>query len=83
MLVMFVASSSATAMSSEPEAEEMWEYRWENSSDAEIHGPFTSQQMLDWTNENYFPDGVFVRKTSAAPDGAFYTSRRIDFELYV
>ena len=86
-LCMFVkciaASSSGTALSSEPVEEEMWEYKWEDKSDAEIHGPFSSLQMLEWTNENYFPDGVLVRKTSTAPDGPFYSSRRIDFELYV
>ena len=26
----------------------MWEYKWENTDEAELHGPFTSQQMLDW-----------------------------------
>jgi len=77
-----VASSSGVDLSSEP-TEEMWEYKWENRDDAEIHGPFSSSQMLEWTNEDYFPGGVFVRKTLAAPDGAFYSSRRIDFELYV
>jgi CD2 antigen cytoplasmic tail-binding protein 2 len=61
----------------------MWEYKWENTDDAELHGPFTSSQMLEWTNENYFPDGVFVRKTSTAPDGLFYSSKRMDFELYI
>jgi len=81
--VFTAASSSVSGMSSEPVDEEMWEYKWEDSSDAEIHGPFTSLQMLEWTEDNYFPDGVFVRKTSTAPDGAFYSSRRIDFELYV
>ena len=77
-----VASSSGAGPSSEP-SDEMWEYRWEDKNDAEVHGPFTSSQMLEWTNENYFPGGVFVRKTSSAPDGAFYSSRRIDFELYL
>lgn len=81
-LIFVAAASSDAGLSSEP-AEEMWEYKWEDKSDAEIHGPFTSLQMLEWTEENYFPDGVFVRKTSSAPDGAFYSSRRIDFELYV
>jgi len=70
------------ALSSDP-VEETWEYKWENKRDAVVHGPFSSLQMLEWTNENYFPDGVFVRKASTAPDGAFYSSRRIDFELYV
>jgi len=84
VFVKFIAESltSGTALSSEP-VEEMWEYKWEDKSDAEIHGPFSSLQMLEWTNENYFPDGVLVRKVSTAPDGAFYSSRRIDFELYV
>jgi len=77
-----VSSSSSVGLSSEP-VQETWEYKWEDTSDAEIHGPFSSQQMLDWTRDNYFPDGVFVRKTSSAPDGAFYSSRRIDFEMYV
>ena len=26
----------------------MWEYKWENTDEAELHGPFTSQQMLEW-----------------------------------
>jgi len=83
MLLCVTASSSCSVgLSSEP-VEEMWEYKWEDVTDAEIHGPFTSLQMLEWTEENYFPDGVFVRKTSSAPDGAFYSSRRIDFELYM
>ena len=25
-----------------------WEYRWENKDEAELHGPFTSTQMLEW-----------------------------------
>ncbi len=29
----------------------MWEYKWENKEGAEIHGPFTSQQMLDWVSD--------------------------------
>ena len=29
----------------------MWEYKWENKEEAEVHGPFTSQQMMEWVNE--------------------------------
>jgi len=29
----------------------MWEYKWENKEEAELHGPFSSQQMLEWVNE--------------------------------
>ncbi|KAK6190714.1 hypothetical protein SNE40_002517 [Patella caerulea] len=57
-----------------------WEYKWENKETATIHGPFTSSQMLTWTEENFFPDGVFVRKVDGG--GEFYTSKRIDFDLY-
>lgn len=60
--------------------EVMWEYKWENEDKEEIHGPYTSQQMCDWTEEDYFPDGVLVRKVGA--EGQFYNSKRIDFELY-
>lgn len=31
----------------------MWEYKWENKEDAEVHGPFTSTQMSEWV-ENRF-----------------------------
>ena len=30
---------------------------------------------------SYFPDGVWVRKANV-PDAAFYSSKRIDFDLY-
>ena len=31
---------------------------------------------------SYFPDGVWVRKANI-PDAAFYSSKRIDFDLYL
>lgn len=61
-------------------AEVQWEYKWENSDNAEILGPFTSSDMQQWVDEDKFPQGVFVRKVGSDQD--FYTSRRIDFELY-
>ncbi|ESO96291.1 hypothetical protein LOTGIDRAFT_144141 [Lottia gigantea] len=57
-----------------------WEYKWENKDSESIHGPFTSAQMLQWTEEDYFPNGVFVRKVKSG--GEFYSSKRIDFDLY-
>ena len=71
----------------------MWEYKWENTGDAELYGPFTSAQMQvslpefcplflqTWVSEGYFPDGVYCRKLDP-PGGQFYNSKRIDFELY-
>ena len=31
----------------------MWEYKWDNTDDAEIHGPFTSVQMTEWVKNRY------------------------------
>ncbi|XP_068940798.1 CD2 antigen cytoplasmic tail-binding protein 2 [Petaurus breviceps papuanus] len=62
-------------------ADVMWEYKWENTSDAELYGPFTSAQMQAWADEGYFPDGVYCRKLDP-PEGQFYNSKRIDFGLY-
>lgn len=62
-----------------------WQYKWDDSKNAEIFGPFTSSEMLDWTEQGYFKDGVLVRKLAdknEEPEGQFYTSKRIDFELY-
>ncbi|XP_004773950.1 CD2 antigen cytoplasmic tail-binding protein 2 [Mustela nigripes] len=59
----------------------MWEYKWENTGDAELYGPFTSSQMQTWVNGGYFADGVYCRKLDP-PGGQFYNSKRIDFDLY-
>lgn len=73
-------NSSEKEESDDKSDEVMWLYKWENTDDAEIHGPYSSSQMLQWTEENYFPDGVFCKKANA--DGQFYSSKRIDFDLY-
>ncbi len=31
--------------------EVMWEYKWNDSEEGELHGPFTSSQMLQWVEE--------------------------------
>lgn len=59
----------------------MWEYKWTNSEDAEIFGPYSSDQMDEWSKAEFFKDGVWVRRTDKQ-DSQFYTSKRIDFELY-
>lgn len=58
----------------------LWEYKWKQD-DTEIHGPFTTEQMQQWVDENYFKTGVFVRKVGEGTN--FYSSNRIDFELYL
>lgn len=56
-----------------------WEFKWSQETD-EIQGPFTTEQMHKWHNEGYFKSGVMVRKCGTTP---FYTSNRIDFDLYM
>lgn len=58
----------------------MWEFKWK-LSDEKIHGPYTTAQMIKWSKENYFKDGIMVRKCGEN-DSRFYNSNRIDFELY-
>ena len=45
-------SSSSAGAGSAPQLDEVsWEYKWENTDEAEVHGPFTSKQMTDWVEE--------------------------------
>ncbi|PAA79451.1 hypothetical protein BOX15_Mlig019670g3 [Macrostomum lignano] len=64
-----------------------WYYRVSDDPNAELMGPFSSQRMLEWAeSDTGWPGGhrtVFVRKRDAAPDAPFYSSTRIDFDLYV
>jgi CD2 antigen cytoplasmic tail-binding protein 2 len=61
----------------------MWEFKWEDTPTAKIYGPHSSSEMSAWTSGDYFKDGVWVRKVSSTSDsGNFYTSKRIDFDLY-
>jgi CD2 antigen cytoplasmic tail-binding protein 2 len=71
---------ASTASIEDPNDEIKWEFKWENNDDAPIHGPHSSAEMKAWDEEGYFKDGVFVRKHKQP--GEFYTSKRIDFDLY-
>ncbi|KAK9507392.1 hypothetical protein O3M35_007257 [Rhynocoris fuscipes] len=57
----------------------MWEYKTDENSE-EIKGPFTSQQMDKWAQSGHFGKGVLVRKCGT---DVFYTSNRMDFDLYI
>ena len=59
--------------------EVMWEYKWTDKDDEELHGPFNSSQMLAWSEDGFFKSGVLCRKVKQG--GQFYNSSRIDFEL--
>ncbi len=60
-----------------------WIYKKENTDDAEINGPFTSDQMLQKSLNNEFTEkGVWCRKVNESSTSDFYNSKRIDFDLY-
>lgn len=57
----------------------MWEYK-EKEGSKEINGPYSTEQMAKWSGTGKFKSGVLVRKCGTEQ---FYTSNRIDFELYL
>ena len=58
----------------------MWEIKWQQDS-SEVDGPYTTEQMLKWSNEGRFRKGAWVKKCGENTN--FYTVSRIDFELYI
>ncbi|CAH1973021.1 unnamed protein product [Acanthoscelides obtectus] len=69
-----------TSDQAEPETKVLkWEFKWK-IEDTEVQGPYSTAQMVKWAKEKYFKDGVMVRK--CGENSNFYTSNRIDFELY-
>jgi len=60
--------------------EVMWEFKWDLNKD-KVEGPYNTLQMLKWANEGYFKTGVWARKCGEKTN--FYTTNRIDFDLYL
>lgn len=61
----------------------MFEYKWTDEEEAEVHGPFTAQQMLDWKEQGFFgAGGVLARELGKGDDTLFYNTNRIDFDLF-
>lgn len=58
-----------------------WEFKWSQEDDADISGPHSTEQMHKWMTEGHFKTGVWVRKYGE--DSQFYSSNRMDFELYM
>ncbi|KAH9389852.1 PREDICTED: CD2 antigen cytoplasmic tail-binding protein 2 homolog [Rhagoletis zephyria] len=78
-------TTSTAAKSADPQTSSStvtWQFKWEDKEDAPIHGPFQSEAMQAWVDNGYFKEGVFVRR-SDAEDARFYSSKRIDFDLYI
>ncbi|KAI5640599.1 GYF domain-containing protein [Phthorimaea operculella] len=65
----------------EEKKELKWEFKWSQDDDAEISGPHSTDQMHKWSTSGHFKTGVWVRKHGE--DSQFYSSNRIDFELYI
>lgn len=57
-----------------------WEFRWEATDSAEVHGPHSSSEMQAWADSGYFSDAVQVRRSGTTN---FYPAKRVDFELYM
>ena len=73
------AAAPASSSSLDLDAQVNWEFKWKRE-DAKIHGPHSSQEMLDWSESGFFDKGVLVRKVGTMGD--FLDGKRIDFELY-
>lgn len=58
----------------------MWEYKLTQSENDPILGPFSTEQMSKKADDGEFKENVFVRKVG---DERFYSSARIDFDLYL
>lgn len=57
-----------------------WEFKWKQDDD-ELSGPHSTEQMHKWSSEGYFKTGVWVRRHGK--ESQFYSSNRMDFELYM
>lgn len=71
--------SDVKQTSSEKDAVIKWEYK-EKEDSQDIKGPYSTEQMAKWSESGHFKTGVLVRKCGS---DQFYTSNRIDFELYL
>ncbi len=60
----------------------MWEFKWENIADSATHGPCSSEQMQSWVDQGYFDQKEAWVRRIGQPDAPFYSTKRIDFELY-
>jgi hypothetical protein len=78
--ILFILLSETTTAVNPLDVEVMWEYKWDDEGEEELFGPYTSTQMQQWVDDGYFKSGVMVRK--AGQDGDFFSSRRIEFDLY-
>lgn len=58
----------------------MFEYKWNKDEGGELFGPFTAQQMLDWSAQGFFKTPVQCRQVGKP---TFYASNRVEFDDYI
>uniref|UniRef100_A0A1A9UDQ9 GYF domain-containing protein n=1 Tax=Glossina austeni TaxID=7395 RepID=A0A1A9UDQ9_GLOAU len=59
----------------------LWEFKWKQD-DSELHGPYDTKQVLQWSQDGCFNAGVYVRQIGESAN--FYNSKRIDdFDVYL
>eukprot|EP00730_Choanoeca_flexa_P011742 TRINITY_DN2782_c0_g1_i1.p1 TRINITY_DN2782_c0_g1~~TRINITY_DN2782_c0_g1_i1.p1 ORF type:complete len:314 (+),score=91.58 TRINITY_DN2782_c0_g1_i1:119-1060(+) len=61
----------------------LFEYKWSADEDAEVHGPFSAEQMFEWQKQSFFPETMQVRRLQRGSKGPFYPVKRMDFELFI
>ena len=80
---MFLFFSAEKDTKEEEEASDdqvRWEYKTENTEDSELKGPYSTEQMMQWKDQGKFDSGVLCRQIGKHQ---FYSSNRIDFDLYL
>jgi CD2 antigen cytoplasmic tail-binding protein 2 len=58
----------------------MWEYKLTQDENEKLIGPFSTLEMQKKVDNGDFKDNVFVRKVG---ESNFYSSARVDFDLYL
>ena len=72
----------AEAAAAQPEEDPnavRFHYKWTDTPDAELFGPYTAAQMAEWQDQDFFKGGVLCREVGKEE---FYNSKRVDFELF-
>lgn len=74
------AKPEAVQPADDTEPSLMWEYKLTQNDEDAVLGPFTTEQMSKKAESGDFKENVFVRKVG---DERFYSSARVDFDLYL
>ncbi|XP_050436968.1 CD2 antigen cytoplasmic tail-binding protein 2 homolog [Adelges cooleyi] len=77
-----VNTSQTSEEESKPSSDNklQWEYKFSLESN-EVFGPYETEQMLKWKEEDKFKEPIWVRKCNS--NSEFHSSKRVDFDLYL